>query len=149
MSPCPYIEAFSLVQSIAMPIHRRHFASAKHRHAHIWGPVGQCKVSLCSYMEAVLPVQNVPMPIGSSLPMQSVPMPPHMEAFSPVQSVPMAIYGDHFVHAKHHHAHIWRPFCQCKVSRCLYMQSGWPLQSVFAPIYRGCSASTKCPHAHI
>ena len=48
----------------------------------------------------------------------------HMGVFLPVQSVPMPIYGGLFASAKCPHAHIGGPFCQCKVSPCLYMWRG-------------------------
>ena len=60
---------------------------------------------------------------------------PYMGAFLPVQSVPMPIHGGLFASAKCPHAHIWAPFCQCKVSPCPYMGAVLPVQSVPMPIW--------------
>ena len=42
----------------------------------------------------------------------------------------MPIYGGLFASVKCPHAYIWGPFCQCKVSPCLYMGAFLPVQSV-------------------
>ena len=54
-----------------------------------------------------------------------------------------------FASAKCPHAHIWGPFCQCKMSPCPYMGAFVPVQSVPMPIYGGLFARAQCPHAHI
>ena len=47
------------------------------------------------------------------------------------------------------HAHIWEPFCQCKVSPSAYMGAFLRVQRVPMPIYGGLFASAKCPHPRI
>ena len=66
-------------------------------------------------------------------------------AFLPVQSVPMPIYGGLFASAKCPHAHIWGPFCLCKMSPCPYMGAFLPIpQGIYFGGGRGYGVGTAC-----